>query len=155
LDFNDWEMESFLEERFKAYITTSGAGTEDLREIDQMSGIQFEVWVADSLKAHGDQNVRGTPATGDQGADLITELDGKKIIIQTKRFKANAGNAAVQEVSSAVAFYKADEGCVITSSDFTESAVQLARICSVKPIDRNQLLEPERWGKLGQNIIEV
>jgi hypothetical protein len=149
LDLNDWEMESFLQERFKAYITTSGAGTEDLREIDQMSGIQFEVWVADSLKAHGHQNVRGTPATGDQGADLITELDGKKIIIQSKRYKANVGNAAVQEVSSAVAFYKADEGWVITSSYFTESAVQLARSCSVKLIDRNQLLEPERWGKLG------
>jgi restriction system protein len=67
-------------------------------------------------------DVRGTPATGDQGADLIAERDGKKIIIQAKRYEGTVGNKAVQEVSEAVSYYGGDEGWVVTNSTFTASA---------------------------------
>ena len=54
------------------------------------------------------RNIRGTPATGDQGADLIVKKDHKIIIIQAKRHKRAVCNKAVQEVIGALHFYSGD-----------------------------------------------
>ena len=83
--------------------------------------------------------MRGTPATGDQGADLIAKKDGKTIIIQAKRYQDTVGNKAVQEVISAVQFYRGDEGWVITNSTFTPSAKALAHRSNIKLIDGKML----------------
>lgn len=141
----EWEIQNFLEERFRANLRKSHTRPSDFVSIDAMSGVQFEVWIADALKEEGFVKVRGTQTSGDQGADLLAEKDGRKIVIQAKRHKANVGNAAVQEIASAVAFYHADEGWVIASSYFTKSAIQLAKSCSIRLIDRNKVLHPDRW----------
>ena len=41
--------------------------------------------------------VADTPASGDFGADLIAEKDGKRIAIQAKRYSKPVGNKAVNE----------------------------------------------------------
>ena len=87
----------------------------------------------------GFQDVRGTPITGDQGADLIAKRDGRTIVIQAKRYQGSVGNRAVQEVVGAVSFYGADEGWVITSGSFTPSAKALAQKNGVKLIDGHTL----------------
>jgi len=84
-------------------------------------------------------NVRGTPVTGDQGADLLANKDGKKIVIQAKRYDGAVGNKAVQEVVSAVSFYSADEGWVITNSTFTKSAKELAQKTGIHLVDGFEL----------------
>jgi restriction system protein len=106
-----------------------------------MSGLQFEVWVRRLYEKRG-YEVRGTPATGDQGADLIAKKDGVTTIVQAKRYNNAVGNGAVQEVIAAVAYYRADTGCVVTNATFTPSAKALAQRSNVELIDGIELCVP-------------
>jgi hypothetical protein len=102
---------------------------------DELSGTEFETYLARLLKQNGFENIRGTAATGDQGADLLATKANRKIVIQAKRYQGAVGNKAVQEVVAAVKFYSADEGWVVTSGTFTASAKALAQANDVKLID--------------------
>ena len=107
-------------------------------EFQIMSGEEFETYIGRLLRSAG-YAVRGTPTTGDQGADLIANKDGRKVIIQAKRYEGAVGNKAVQEVLSAVTYYGGDEGWVVTNSTFTPSAVALAQKANVKLFDGTHL----------------
>ena len=72
-----------------------------------------------------------TSRTGDQGADVIAEKNGKKIIVQCKLYSKPVGNKAVQEVFAAKQFYNGDLGIVITNNDYTKSARQLANSTNI------------------------
>jgi hypothetical protein len=107
-------------------------------EINSLSGTEFESYVARILQRCGWQ-VSGTPATGDQGADLIASKGNRKVAIQVKRYTSSVGNSAVQEVVGAVRFYGANEGCVITNSSFTPSARSLAQKNDIRLIEGSNL----------------
>jgi restriction system protein len=123
-----------LSVRFSQYHASQRARVKD-SEFSEQSGTEFETYLAGVLKQEGFEDIRGTPKTGDQGADLIAKKDGRKIAIQAKRYKGSVGNEAVQEVVASVRFYGADEGWVITSGTFTPSAKALAQRNGVKLID--------------------
>jgi len=108
------------------------------QDLNNLSGIEFETYIGQILKENG-YDVAGTPATGDQGADLVAKKNGKTIIIQAKRHQNPVGNKAVQEVIGAISFYRGNEGWVITNSTFTPSAKALAQKGNVKLIDGNML----------------
>jgi restriction system protein len=116
---------------------------------DDLSGGEFETRIASILKQHGFVDVGGTPATGDQGADLIAKMNGKTIVIQAKRYQGVVGNKAVQEVIGARHYYCADEAWVITNSSFSASAKDLAQRSQVTLIDGHYLrqIEPflDKW----------
>jgi restriction system protein len=95
--------------------------------------------LANLLKTLGFEDVAGTPASGDQGADLLARKNGRKIAIQAKRYKGTVGNGAVQEIVGALKFYRADEGWVITSGTFTPSARALAQANGIRLIDGLEL----------------
>lgn len=137
-------LEKKLDKVFRDYHTAQMEKPAKNIELKNLSGIEFETWVAKVLKENGFTDVRGTSKTGDQGADLIAKKDGKTIIIQTKRYQGAVGNRAVQEAISAVQFYRGDEGWVITNSSFTPSARALAHRSNIKLID----------GKMLENIDE-
>ena len=103
-----------------------------------LTGEDFEISLATLFKLKG-YIVTLTSKTGDQGADLIMEKNGKKIIVQAKYYTGNVGNDAVQQVNSAVSFYNANEGWVITNSNFTPSAIKLATKLKIKLINGHQL----------------
>ena len=133
-----------LEETFKEYHAAYGqrlAASAEL--VGSLSGVEFETYIARILQQFGFE-VRGTPATGDQGADLIATREGKKIVIQAKRYAGTVGNKAVQEVSAAVSYYGGDEGWVITNSTFTASAKALAQKANVRLIDGARLAAMEK-----------
>jgi restriction system protein len=71
---------------------------------DELSGKEFETYLARLLKQNGFEDIRGTAATGDQGADLIAKKAGRTIVVQAKRYQGSVGNKAVQEVVAAVKF---------------------------------------------------
>jgi HJR/Mrr/RecB family endonuclease len=96
-------------------------------------------YAAPSL-AHPARQTLGTPATGDQGADLIAKNNRRTIVIQAKGHAAPVGNSAVQEAVAAISVYNADEGWVVTNSTFTRSARALAHANSIRLIDGNVLL---------------
>lgn len=109
--------------------------------VDGLSGVEFETYIARILRENGYDDVRGTPSTGDQGADLIAKRGGRTIIIQAKRYQGSVGNKAVQEVIGALAYYGGDEGWVITNATFTPSAKALAQKTNVRLIDGRSLAD--------------
>jgi restriction system protein len=107
-------------------------------EIDNMDGYEFEKFLV-SLFTDMGHKVDHTPASRDQGADLILLKHGEKIAVQAKRCNAPITNKAVQEVVGSINFYKADIGMVVTNSTFTASACELAKANNVKLIDGKDL----------------
>ena len=132
-------LRSNLDKAFRAYHNEHQSKSSTRNALHNMSGIEFEAWVVKVLKENGFNDVRGTPATGDQGADIIAKKGGRNIIIQAKRYKGTVGNKAVQEVIGALQYYDGNEGWVITNSIFSSSAIALAQKCKIKLIDGNAL----------------
>jgi HJR/Mrr/RecB family endonuclease len=127
-------LRSDLETRFRAYHA-SQKNKRLAGDLDSLTGVDFDRYLANLLKEHGFDDVRNTPATRDQGADLIARLNGRTVVIQAKRYRGSVGNRAVQEAVGAVRYYRADEAWVITSGNFTASAKALAQANDVKLID--------------------
>lgn len=111
-----------------------------IRDIDLMDGIQFEHYLRLLFASQG-YRVEVTRAAGDYGADLVMQKEGKKIVVQAKRYTKNVGISAIQEVVGSKAYYKADEAWVITNSGFTEAAKNLASSNKVHLINRETLIE--------------
>jgi len=132
-----------LENIFRAYHAEHQNRSSKNDDLNTMTGIEFESWIVKLLKENGFVDVRGTPATGDQGADILAKKDGKHIIIQAKRHNGKVGNKAVQEVMGALQYYGGNEGWVITNSTFTPSAVALAQKSKIILIDGKALTHVE------------
>lgn len=112
-----------------------------VRDIDNMDGLQFEVYLKALLKELGYKAIV-TSGSYDFGADLIMKKDKKKVVIQAKRYghKNKVSLDAVQQVYASKAYYKADEAWVFTNSIFTNSAQKLATACGVELYDRYRLV---------------
>lgn len=112
---------------------------EDLNEINQMTGFEFEDFLKNVFLKLG-YNVVNTKLSGDQGADLI--INNKKVsyAVQAKRYKGGVGNTAVQEVIAGKNYYNCDEALVVTSGRFTKSAVELSEKTNVILWDSNKLI---------------
>lgn len=93
-------------------------------------GLAFEHWVASNLKKF-DWDAKATVGSGDQGLDVLAEKDGVKVGIQCKLYAGNVGNKAVQEVIAAKTHFDLDEVCVLTNSNYTKSAKELAQSSGV------------------------
>ncbi|WP_317259420.1 restriction endonuclease [Paenibacillus baimaensis] len=111
-----------------------------IADIDKMDGREFELYLGELFKKHN-YEVRVTQASGDYGADLVIAKAGKTIVVQAKRLKSNVGIKAVQEVVGAIAHYRATEAWVITNSDYTDAARELAKSNNVRLISREELIE--------------
>jgi len=110
----------------------------EMSQIDEMSGHQFERAMGEIFRKQGFK-VEVTKGSGDQGADLILESKGRRIVVQTKRWASNVSNDAVQEVVAAKKFYGATEAMVVATSDYTKSAKALAEANGVQLVARPQL----------------
>jgi hypothetical protein len=93
-------------------------------------GLAFEHWVASNLKKF-DWDAKATVGSGDQGLDVLAEKDGVKVGIQCKLYSGNVGNKAVQEVIAARTHFRLDKVCVLTNSNYTKSARELAQSSGV------------------------
>lgn len=109
-------------------------------DIDKMKGEEFEEYLKLLYQKLG-YNVSTTPRSGDFGADLVLKKDGKKIVVQVKRYSKSVGIKAVQEIIPAIRHYNASQAWVITNSSFTSPAVQLAQSNNVRLIDRELLVQ--------------
>lgn len=111
-----------------------------IHEVDKMTGLLFEEYLAVLFKARG-YKVKETKATGDFGADLVLVKDGIKTVVQAKRYKSNVGIKAIQEIIGAVNHYQADKSMVVTNSYYTQPAIELAKTNNVELINRDQLVK--------------
>jgi restriction system protein len=117
-----------------------------LREIDAMTGIDFEHFVAVRLRSAG-YRVALTKVTGDFGVDLIASKGRQRIAIQCKRHGRSVGPAAVQQVVAGALLHRCTSTMVVSNQEFTPAAIQLARVHSCQLVGRTRL---PKWGrKLG------
>ncbi|WP_367397929.1 restriction endonuclease [Enterococcus raffinosus] len=131
----------FLAETVPYILKINRFANAELKNIDSMSGIDFEEYVAFLLDKHGYEKTKVTQAQSDQGIDIITKKDSETIGIQCKRWKRKVGNKAIQEVYSGIGYYTLDKAIVVTNSYFTDSAKELAAKLNVELWDRNKLIK--------------
>lgn len=104
--------------------------TDDPYEYEDMCG---------QLLGNNGWKVIPTPKSGDQGADVIAERDGLRIVLQCKLYSQPVGNKAVQEVYSAREYYGAALAYVVSNATYTKSAKLLANSLGVELIHHDQL----------------
>lgn len=117
-------------------------GDEPVADQDIMSGRHYETLCLNILQAQG-WIVTATPVTGDQGADLIADLAGKRVVIQCKFYSKPVGNKAVQEAYAAKGFHGGDHAAVVSNNSFTRSARQLAQANDVLLLHHDELPDLE------------
>jgi len=113
-------------------------GAAQVAELDQLSGQEFEEFLAGLFRAQG-YAAELTPTSGDYGADLILSKDGRRIAVQAKRYVGSVGVQAVQEALSGQAYYQCHTAWVISTGSFTNNAVELAKKSGVKMIGRSEI----------------
>ena len=86
---------------------------------------EFEKWVASSMEMFG-WKAFVSPGSGDQGIDVLANLNGLSLGVQCKLYSGTVGNKAVQECLAGKGYYGLDHAVVMTNSTYTKSAKELA-----------------------------
>lgn len=130
------ELLPYIDELLDAHETTSPADTLSPLPSDPKA---FEHFCADLLRSKG-WTANVTPATGDQGADIVATRLGTTVVIQCKLYSSPVGNKAVQEVVAAQAMHGAQYGCVVSNQSYTNSAKVLASANGVLLLHHDDLV---------------
>ncbi len=111
-----------------------------IADIDKMTGAMFEQYLELLFRNHR-YGVERTGKAGDYGAGLVISKDGKRTIVQAKRYSKKKVNLkAVQEAVAAKAMYRSSEAMVVTNRSFAKSAYELARVNDVELWNRDRLI---------------
>ena len=110
-----------------------------MSDVDRMSGLEFEKFIAHLLKKQGYTGVRLTEKY-DYGVDIVAVKDGIRWGIQVKRYSGLVKAEAVRQVVTALTKYQCDRAMVISNSSYSKVAIDLAMHNSCVPIGRNELL---------------
>lgn len=111
-----------------------------MTSIDNMTGLEFEKYVAKLLRAHGYKRVRVTEIY-DLGIDIIAEKDDINWGIQVKRYSGLVKANAVRQVVTALRHYGCDRAIGITNNIFSQPARSLAESNGCVLMDRNKFLQ--------------
>lgn len=128
------------------------ARARSFEKFDDMTGAEFEDYVAFLLEENGFERVALTPASGDYGADVLAERDGVRYAFQCKLYGSPVGNKAVQEIHAGREFYGCNLGVVVTNQHFTPAARAQAEAVGVWLWDAAALFALER-GEL-EEVVE-
>ncbi|MCJ2104948.1 restriction endonuclease [Methylobacterium sp. E-041] len=128
-------------------IVEAVAEAVDLPEDDAApeEGVPYERFCAARLERAG-WRTHPTPASGDQGADIVAEQGRTRLVVQCKRYGRPVGNAAVQEAAAAARYWSGDMAAVVTNAGFTPAARKLAAATDVLLLHHDDLddLRPMR-----------
>jgi restriction system protein len=105
---------------------------------EYLSPFEFEKYVAQLFKEKG-YVVDVTSKSGDFGADVLAGKGGKTIAIQVKKQRGNIGVKDVNHLIGSLHYYGADKGVLVTTSDFTKPAMEMARKAPIELWDRARL----------------
>ncbi|MCG4256930.1 restriction endonuclease [Acetobacter senegalensis] len=106
----------------------------------RMNPFDYELHCALLLRADG-WDAEATQKSGDQGADVIAQKMGIKIVVQCKLYTGTVGNDAVQQAFTAQTFQGAQAALVVTNSEFSTSARQASATTGVYLIHHTQLVD--------------
>lgn len=121
-----------------SWLAEEPRSSTDLSFHSDMTPREYERYCSDILATAG-WSTQLTPVSGDQGADVICEASGIRLVVQCKLYSSPVGNGAVQEVIAAKQFEYADVAVVVSSAAFTRSAKELANVSGVLLLHHEQL----------------
>lgn len=110
-----------------------------LRDIDDMDGVEFERYVARQLSKCGYTNICLTEKY-DCGVDIVAIKDGIRWGIQVKRYTGLVKADAVRQVVTGLKMYGCDRAMVVTSSQYSNVAIRLAKANDCVLAGRSELL---------------
>lgn len=105
---------------------------------------EFEEVIGQMLASKGLQNVRRVGGSGDLSVDLLaTDTHGNRVVVQCKRY--NPGRSiSSPELQKFIGMmfvqHKAQKGIFVTTSTFTQPAIDLAKDNNIVLIDGNALV---------------
>jgi restriction system protein len=109
---------------------------------ETMSAADFERFCADELSRVGWQ-ARVIGASGDQGVDVVAEKNGRRIVLQCKKYSSPVGNKAVQEAFAGMHYHSANAAYVVSNGAYTKAALQLASTTGVRLMHYSELHDLE------------
>jgi restriction system protein len=110
-----------------------------LSHVDEMTGVEFEVYVSKLLMNQGFRSVAITGHSGDLGVDIVAHRNGSKIAVQVKRNARKVSRRAVSDVVAARGYYGAVGAMVVTNNWFTPGARTLVEVTGCELVGREQL----------------
>jgi restriction system protein len=109
-------------------------------DIDLMSGVEFEGYVAALLQSRG-YHTRQTRMSNSIGVDIIARKASEHIAVQVKRQAHLLDRSAVSDALAGMKLYRCTDAMVVTNSHFRPGAAQLAQANNCTLIDRERLAE--------------
>ena len=103
-----------------------------------MNPAAYERYCALLLRQAG-WRARVTQVGADQGADVLAIRGRRSLVLQCKLHSRPVGNKAVQQVAAARAHHRADLAAVVSNTDYTAPARQLAASNGVFLLHHEQL----------------
>lgn len=127
------------------YMSREGdAAPNDIISSESISPYEYEKIVASLLRELGWESIN-TKGSGDQGADVISEKNGIRLVVQCKYYSGLVGNKAVQEAFAAKGYYGASFAAVVSNNEFSKSAKQLAHSLGVLLLHHEQLASVDHY----------
>jgi restriction system protein len=113
-----------------------------IKRLDQLKAldpIAFELFVGSLFERMG-YTVRTTPASGDQGIDLILYKDSRTAIVQCKRYEGSVGQPVVRDLYGTMVHNRVDEAYLVTTGTISLPARQWANGKAIHLVDGNELV---------------
>lgn len=135
----DMESKKMYLNKFVAELMDPTDQAIKIEQVDKFSGYEFELFCA-YIFIQMNYSIEHTKKTCDFGADLVIRKQGVSYAVQCKRYSDTVSNKAIQEVVSSMSIYKCSKSIVVTNSNFSSSAIKLAKHNHVILIDRIKLI---------------
>lgn len=112
---------------------------------------EFEIEVATLFNGIG-FDAKATPGSGDKGVDVVAHKNGKKVIIQCKKYNKIAGPHMVRELLGTLVKERAYLAILICTSGFSNAASEAAQGSPILLLDLDDLLQIKREGTFDKYI---
>lgn len=110
------------------------------RDIDNMTGQESELFMADVFEAAGYRS-EVVGSSGDQGVDILLRSKDRRIAVQCKKYVKPVGNKPIQEVFAGAKYHGTDDAWVVAPNGYTKGARQLAEKVRVSLYDREGIAQ--------------
>lgn len=126
----------------KEYFRLHNLKKQRAEALYELSPQQFEDAVADLYRNLGYQ-VKQTPYSNDGGKDAIAWKNGRKYLIECKRYEASKqiGRPMIQKFFAAMVEEKADKGFFVSTSKFTDTAYEYVKDKNIELVHGTKLAD--------------
>jgi restriction system protein len=136
---------AFIETAHRSIPSSRHRASLSLGDMLEMDPTGFEEFTGRALESLGYTNVRRVGGSGDLAADLTaTDPQGRSAIVQCKRYTpgSKVGSPALQAfIGMKEVHHKVDRGIFVTTADYSQEAINLAKAHNIVLIDGDDLVK--------------